>query len=129
LSSHCGNCFGLGHSEKNCGSKPRKKELVSKKYMDDYNYHDWSSFMVQKPEQKPKGPHFAGIMFDSHREYSGYDNDPGYDVAHVVYFAFPDKETLAAWVLRASKDKKQIFFFEVKKVGTSELKVNIDLEV
>ena len=103
-----------------------------KKYMDDYNYHDWAQFMVQKPDQKPTGPHFAGILFDSHRESSGYREDEGggsYDVPHVVYFAFPDQETLREWVLRAAKDKKQFFFFEVKKVGEAQLKVDVELGV
>lgn len=39
----------------------------SKKYLDDYNYHDWSKFMVQQPSEKPKGPHFAGVLFDKNR--------------------------------------------------------------
>ena len=102
------------------------------KYMDDYNYHDWSQFMVQKPEQKPKGPHFAGVLFDSHREHDGYSREEGggsYEVPNVIYFAFPDQATLKEWVLRAAKDKKQFFFFEVKKLGNAELKIDVDLGV
>jgi hypothetical protein len=99
------------------------------KYMDDYNYHDWSQYMVVKPEQKPTGPHFAGVLFDSHHEHSGYEGDSSYAVPNVVYFAFPDQATLKEWVLRAAKDKKQFFFFEVKKLGNAELKIDVDLGV
>ncbi len=100
---------------------------TKKKYMDDYNYHDWTKFMVRSVKEKPTGPHFAGVLFDSHREWSGYESDPGYEVPNVVYFAFPDKETLGEWVLRAAKDKKQFFFFEVKQLGDAKLQVKIDL--
>ena len=99
------------------------------KYMDDYNYHDWSKFMVREPKDRPQGPHFAGVLFDSHREHSGYDNEPSYDVPHVTYFAFPDQETLSEWALRAAKDKKQFFCFEVKKMGDVKLNVSVDLGV
>ncbi len=103
------------------------------KYMDDYNYHDWSKFMVTKPDQKPSGPHFAAILFDV-LQYTtaGYDrDDPDEHHNHeqVIYFAFPDKETLHEWVLRAAKDKKQFFFFEVKKMGEHKLLVNVDLGI
>ena len=98
------------------------------KYMDDYNYHDWSKFMVVKPADKPTRPHFAAVMFDSHYEHSGYEGDSNYQVPNVVYFAFPDKETLKEWVLRASKDKRNFFFFEVKSLGNAELKVDLKIE-
>lgn len=100
---------------------------MKKPYMDDYNYHDWSKFMVHEPKQKPVGPHFAGVLFDSHRECSGYDGDSSYSVPNTVYFAFPDQDTLKEWVLRAAKAGKQFFFFEVKKLGNAELKVDVDL--
>jgi hypothetical protein len=100
-----------------------------KKYMDDYNYHDWSKFMVREPKEKPTGPHFAGVLFDSHYEWSGYEGDTQHPVPNVVYFAFPDQATLKEWVLRAAKDKKQFFFFEVKKLGNAELKIDVDLGV
>lgn len=100
--------------------------------MDEYNYHDWAEFMVQKPEQKPVGPHFAAVLFETRREYTpSYDqNDTpsSYDAPAVVYFAFPDQETLHEWVLRALKDKKKFFFFEVKKLGNAELKIDVDLK-
>jgi hypothetical protein len=102
------------------------------KYMDDYNYHDWSKFMVREPKDKPTKPHFAGVLFDKHYESSGYDtrdsNYGSYAVPNVIYFAFPDQETLKQWALRASKDKKEFFCFEVKKLATVELVVNVDLE-
>ena len=94
--------------------------MSEKKYMDDYNYHDWSKFMVREVKDKPKGPHFAAVLFDSHYEHSGYETN-------VVYFAFPDQTTLSEWVLRAAKDKKHFFFFEVKKLGNAELKIDVDL--
>jgi len=103
------------------------------KYMDDYNYHDWTQYMVQKPEQKPKGPHFAAVLFGKRREhqpaYDEHDTASSYEVDDITYFAFPDQETLKEWVLRASKDSKQFFFFEVKKLGEAQLKVNVDLGV
>jgi hypothetical protein len=97
------------------------------KYMDDYNYHDWAKFMVREVKERPKGPHFAAVLFDNHYEHSGYENDSRYLVPNVVYFAFPDKETLREWILRAAKDKKEFFFFEVKKLGEAELKVDVDV--
>ena len=106
--------------------------MRNSKYMDDYNYHDWSKFMVEKPEQKPKGPHFAGVMFDTRRVSDGYSAAEGggsYDISYVVYFAFPDRETLGEWALRAAKDKKQFFCFEVKKVGDVKLNIDVDLGV
>jgi len=103
------------------------------KYLDDYNFHDWSKFMVQKPEQKPTDPHFAAVLFGKRTEhqpaYDSNDTPSSYQVDEVTYFAFPDKETLGEWVLRAAKDKKQFFFFEVKKLGEAQLKVNVDLGV
>ncbi len=104
-------------------------KFVEKKYMDDYNYHDWASFMVVRAGDKPKGPHFAAVMFDKHYEHSGYPDDSGYQVPNVVYFAFPDAETLKEWALRAAKDKKQFFCFEVKKLASVELVVDVDLSV
>jgi hypothetical protein len=107
--------------------------MRNRKYMDDYNYHDWTEFMVEKPEQKPVGPHFGAILFGTRTEhipaYDAYDTPSSSQVPMVTYFAFPDQETLKAWALRAAKDKKQFFFFEVKKVGQAELKINVDLEV
>lgn len=106
---------------------------MTQKYLDDYNYHNWSKFMVEKPENKPTGPHFAAVLFDEMSYYSpGYDqNDPTVQNSfkHVVYFAFPDHETLSAWVLRATKANKKFFFFEVKKLGQAELKVSVDVGV
>lgn len=102
-------------------------------YMEDYNYHDWSKFMVREAKDKPKGAHFAAVLLDTRREYTpAYDaNDYGtsHSVADVQYFAFPDKETLSAWLLRAKKDNKQFFFFEVKKLGEVSVKVSVDVEV
>lgn len=103
------------------------------KYMDDYNYHDWSKFMVREPKEKPQGPHFAAILFDDMSYTSpGYDRgdpDEHHNFKHVTYFAFPDQATLKEWVLRAAKVKKQFFFFEVKKLGNAELKIDVDLGV
>lgn len=103
------------------------------KYLDDYNYHDWTLFMVRELKEKPKGPHFAAILFDQ-LDYTspGYDrDDSSYSTSfkHVSYFAFPDQETLREWVLRAAKAKMQFFFFEVKNIGNAELRIDIDLKV
>lgn len=103
--------------------------------MDNYNYHDWTKFMVRTSKEKPTGSHFAAVLFETKSEwtppYDHHDNPGGSSstVPTVTYFAFPDKETLGEWVLRAAKDKKEFFFFEVKKVGQAELKVNIDVSV
>ena len=37
-----------------------------RKYLDEYNYHDWAKFMVREPKDKPTVPHFASVLFDSH---------------------------------------------------------------
>lgn len=103
------------------------------KYMDDYNYHDWVQYMVRLPNDKPKGPHFAAVLFESRDEWiRPYDHhdDPGGTYSkfeYVQYFAFPDVETLREWVLRASKDNKTFFFFEVKQLGSAQLKVSVDI--
>lgn len=107
--------------------------MRSDKYMDNYNYHDWSKFMVRTPKERPTGPHFAAVLFGTRIEwmpaYDEHDSDSTYSVPEITYFAFPDKETLSEWVLRAAKDKKEFFFFEVKKVGEVELKVSVDVGV
>ena len=73
------------------------------------------------------------VLFDSRTEYTPpYDRDDtgsSCEVPVINYFAFPDQATLKEWVLRAAKDKKQFFFFEVKKVGQAELKIDVDLGV
>lgn len=102
-------------------------------YMNDYNYHDWVQFMVRVPKDRPKSPHFAAVLFGTRTDWT-----PGYDsgesgtsstVPEIHYFAFPDKSTLNEWVLRAAKDKKEFFFFEVRRVGEVELRVNIDMDL
>lgn len=106
-----------------------------KRLMDDYNYHDWSEFMVRSPKDAPKKAHFAAVLFETRNEwtppYDRFDDAGGTSstIEYVQYFAFPDKELLSAWILRATKDKKKFFFFEVKKLGEVELKVNVDVEV
>lgn len=103
------------------------------KYLDDYNYHDWAKFMVQDVKNKPVGPHFAAVLFGTRTEHiPAYDRDDSptsSTVSEITYFAFPDKETLSEWVLRASKENKNFFFFEVKKLGQAQLNVNVDLGV
>lgn len=103
---------------------------MAKKLMDDYNYHNWTEYMVQKPDQAPKGPHFAAVLFEkeSYYEHDHYTGN-GSSVSHdkITYFAFPDKEILGEWVLRATKDNKKFFFFEVKQLGSAQLKVSVDL--
>jgi hypothetical protein len=100
-------------------------------YQEDYNYHDWSKFMVTNEKTAPKSRHFAVIMFDTKTEFNPpYDqHDSGsnstYDIIH--YFAFEKKEDLCAWILRAEKTKKKYFFYEVQTLGKVELKVNIGI--
>lgn len=105
---------------------------MKKKYLEDYNYHDWSEFMVNKSDRLPKGPHFASVLLEkeSRREHDPYTgNYVTHEVMVTTYFAFPDKETLTEWVLRASKAKKSFFCFEVKKIGEVEVNVNVDVGV
>jgi hypothetical protein len=94
-----------------------------------YNYHNWSQYIVLKQEQVPKSRHFAAILFDKYTPCSGYENE-GYQAdprPMTVYFAFPTKELLSQWVLEATQDKKQFFFFEVPKMG--EVKISVNLEI
>lgn len=109
---------------------PRKD---GRPYMDDYDSHDWADFMVREAKDKPKGPHFAAVLFETRSEwtpgYSASDGGSSSTVPSIVYFAFPDKETLGEWLLRASKESKRFFFFEVTKLGQAQLKVDLDLKM
>jgi hypothetical protein len=102
------------------------KPEPQKKFMDDYNYHDWSEFMVEKPEKAPKGPHFGAVLFGTRSEADSYSGNSYYDVPTTTYFAFPTREVLEAWIIRALKSKKKFFFFEVKKLGEAEISVKVD---
>lgn len=99
----------------------------------DYNYHNWSTFMVRKPEEAPKGSHFAGVMFDSHTvhtpAYDLHDHDSTSTVPHTVYFAFKTKDEVAMWASEATLAKKKIFFFEVKQLGSVEIKADVKCDV
>lgn len=99
--------------------------MKKKKYFD----HDWVQFMVDKPEKAPKGAHFGVVLFGTRREVDPYTGNSYYDVPEVTYFAFPDRETLGEWALRATKDNKQFFCFKVDKLGDLAIKVNIDVGV
>lgn len=103
-----------------------------RKLSDDYNYHDWSSYMVFEPNRAPKGPHFAAILFGTRAESSA-DYDDGHVTTHhvpeITYFAFPDREILTEWVLRVTKEKKNFFFFEVKQMGSASVQVSLDFKV
>lgn len=105
---------------------------TAKKYLDNYNSHDWQDFVVSKPEQTPKGPHFGAVLFEKEKRYETDHYQGGTHSRQVIvttYFAFPDKSTLGEWVLRATKDNKHFFFFEVKQLGTAQLKISVDLGV
>lgn len=99
---------------------------------EDYNPNDWVPFRVSDARDIPTGPHFAGIMLDTRVEITPaqdlYDADTYRRLPDTTYFAFPDKEALQRWVLLALKDKKTVFFFEVKTVGRATLKVDVNLE-
>lgn len=109
--------------------------MIERQYTDNYNYHDWAKFMVTKSENKPTGPHFAAVLFGTRSEwtpsYDQFDSRGGstHTVNEITYFAFPTKEILDAWLLRASKENKKFFFFEVKKLGEIELKVSTSVSV
>lgn len=96
-----------------------------REYMDDYNYHDWTKFMVSKENETPKGPHFAAVLFGTRSEADSYSGNSYYSVPEITYFAFPTKEVLEAWLISAIKDKKKFFFFEVKKLGEAEVAVKV----
>lgn len=101
-------------------------------FMKDYNYHDWVKFMVRDEQTKPKGQHFAAVLLGTRTEHSpGYDRDDvmtSSTVPETTYFAFPDKNTLSAWVLRAHKKDMSFFFFEVKSIGNAVVKVDLDIK-
>jgi hypothetical protein len=101
-------------------------------YMEDYNYHDWTKFMVREAKEKPKVPHYAAVLFDSRTEYTpAYDERDrasSHSVSEIHYFAFTEKKDLEAWLLRAKKENKQFFFFEVKKLGEVAVKVSVDVD-
>lgn len=100
-------------------------------FLENYNYHDWSKFMVS-PKNLPKDPHFAAVLFETETRYEPDYHDRGsavpYTTTATQYFAFPDKKTLEAWLLRATKESKKFFFFEVKRVGEVQLKVAIETD-
>ena len=100
-------------------------------FLAKYNPYEWSKFLVD-PKNMPKGPHFAAVLFETETRYSpGYDErDTGSSYSAIVtqYFAFPDKKTLESWLLRVTKEGKQFFFFEVKKLGEVELKVSVETD-
>lgn len=108
------------------------EEKRVKKYQDNYNYHDWTKFMVEKPEQKPTGPHYAAILLEKENRYQ-HDHYTGkgdsIQVDSIKYFAFPDEVTLKEWILRATKEKKSFFFFYVAKLGEAAIHINVDLGV
>lgn len=97
----------------------------------DYNYHTWTKNMVREEKDKPKGPHFAAVMFDTRSEWT-----PGYDAGEAVssstcsvihYFAFTIKNDLETWIAEATQAKKQFFFFRVAKVGEAEIRIHVDI--
>lgn len=100
-------------------------------FLPEYNYHEWSKFMVKKPEETPTGRHYAVVLFERRTEYTpAYDaNDhaSSYEVPDIEYFAFHDKATLQAFLLRVTRANKKFFFFEVKKLGEVSLQVNVDI--
>lgn len=100
----------------------------TKKYMDDYNYHDWSSYIVSTPDKAPQGAHYGAVLFGNRREADAYSGNSYYDVPEVTYFAFNDAETLGEWAARATKANKKFFFFRVEKLGAVSVKVLIDVE-
>lgn len=99
----------------------------------DYNYHNWSKFMVQKPEEQPKGEHYAAVLFDTRSEYSPpwdkHDTGSSYSVPQTIYFAFLKKEDLEMWVGEASKSNKKFFFFHVTKLGEANLQVKVNTDL
>ena len=103
------------------------------KYSNDYDHYDWAKFIVKSTKDRPIKPHFAAVLFGTRNEftpaYDKYDTDRSVTVPDITYFAFPDQATLSEWIVRASKDKKEFFFFEVKRIGSVELKVHVDLDV
>lgn len=113
--------------------KEKKMTKSSDGFMADYNFFDWSKFMVREPKDRPAGSHYAAVLFETRTEYiPPYDQrDCGTSITspEIHYFAFPDKKTLESWLLRATKANKNFFFFEVKKIGDVKLSVSIGTDL
>ena len=83
--------------------------------------------MVKEPKDAPVGAHFGAVLFGTRNQVDSYSGNSYYTVPDISYFAFPTQKDLAQWVLEATHDKKNYFFFEVKKLGQATPKVDIDL--
>ena len=107
--------------------------MAREKLMDDYNYHDWCDYIVKSPKEQPTEPHFAVVLFDTRTEwvpaYDSRDTETSTTVDCITYFALPTKDLLEAMVLRLAKANRKCFFFEVKKLGSAKLNVDVDLKV
>lgn len=99
----------------------------------EYNYHDWAQFMVVSEAQRSTTHHFAAVMFETRVEwtpaYDRHDDPQSATVPMTTYFAFPDKDKLIKWVTAATLANKKFFFFEVKKLGVTTVKVDISTDV
>jgi hypothetical protein len=91
----------------------------------EFNASNWREFEVTKAEQRPKGPHFAAVLFTSHYKDDGYGSS--YKEEMVKYFAFTKQSDLELWVKTAQASAAQFFFFEVTKLGTLEIKVQLGI--
>lgn len=100
--------------------------------MNEYNYHDWAKYMVTKPEQAPKGPHFAGILFGTRTEYTPaydrFDSSTTISCPEITYFCFYALEDLERWVLAVTRSGKSFFFFQVPKLGESKLRIEVHVD-
>lgn len=98
----------------------------------EYRSGEWSKYQVREPKDKPKGPHFAVVVFEKHYEDSGYSEREGggsYQVPHVEYFAFTEKGDMERWLASAVQSSKDFFFFRVPKMGEVALQVSVGTEV
>jgi len=92
-------------------------------YIGQFNKSNWREFEVEKPEQAPKGQHYAAVLFGSHVRDDGWGGT--YHQPNTTYYAFPDISTLRLWVAEAQGSSQKFFFFEVKQLGTLEVKVDV----
>lgn len=91
-------------------------------------YH-FSDYLVKDAKSIPTAAHFAGVVIETKQEWNqGYsDRGGGYyeDVTTTSYYALPTKELLSKWVTEVHQGKKNFFFFEVKQLGSLEVKVEV----
>lgn len=94
-----------------------------------FSENNWSPFAVKKPDQAPKGPHWAAVLFGKRTEVDSYSGTSSHQVDETTYYAFTKEEQFATWVAEASISGRKFFCFKVNKLGEIDLKVKVDVGV